>query len=184
MDKKNIEKNHETDSYRHSIEIKDSAIEKINSIKNKKGEDYILKIEIVAGGCKEYQYVYSLQKLSDIINYSYIESGTSINIQTDIKIQDSDNMKKREQVEVFCKNFDIKILYPIIVSQHKNTNIRNYIIIKNSNPFILIDSKSMTYLSNNTYLEYQNTMTSAIFNLVNDNAKSSCGCGTSFQIKQ
>lgn len=195
--------NKNTTNYRHSITIKDSAIEKINSIKNRKGGNYLLKIEVVAGGCKEYQYIFSLEELENIQDFSYLESGDKISTiegiegnnttmdsqnytdYTDIKTQDDEGLNK--QIETFCNTFETKILQTILVANsytiNNNEENKYYIIIKDSVPFILIDKKSFAYLSDNSYLEYQSNMTSAIFNLVNDNVLSSCGCGTSFQIK-
>jgi iron-sulfur cluster assembly protein len=46
---------------------------------------------------------------------------------------------------------------------------------------VFVDKKSLLYL-NNTVLDYDTSLMSKGFVFQNPNAKSSCGCGTSFQV--
>jgi iron-sulfur cluster assembly protein len=46
---------------------------------------------------------------------------------------------------------------------------------------VFVDKKSLLYL-NNTVLDYDTSLMSKGFIFQNPNAKSSCGCGTSFQV--
>jgi iron-sulfur cluster assembly protein len=46
---------------------------------------------------------------------------------------------------------------------------------------VFVDKKSLLYL-NNTVLDYDTSLMSKGFVFQNPNAKSTCGCGTSFQV--
>ena len=46
---------------------------------------------------------------------------------------------------------------------------------------VFVDKKSFLYL-NNTVLDYDTSLMSKGFVFQNPNAKSTCGCGTSFQV--
>ena len=54
-------------------------------------------------------------------------------------------------------------------------------VVQKGDVTLIIDAMSMQYLSGST-IDYKEDLTGSSFNIINPNAQSTCGCGSSFSV--
>ncbi|XBW38191.1 hypothetical protein QEN19_003783 [Hanseniaspora menglaensis] len=149
-----------------------------------------LNIKVSSGGCHGYQYDLTLAKTPESIES--ITSSIADHKKADDNIEDDDF--DSNEVTYFKLPFltpdkrdliglarSIKKNEPA-VAETNNINIETG-VSSNSGPdiYVSIDSDSLALL-NGTTLDFQRELIGSSFKIIGGNMKSSCGCGSSFDL--
>lgn len=157
--------------------LSQSAAEKVLSLMQEENNlDLMLRVYIQGGGCSGFQYGFSFEEQANdddnILVKNVLEIG-SLNKDLD----SIDLQKFTRDLYPFIEETGVYI--PFLLSMC-DTILENVVILQN-NVTLLIDSISYQYLEGAT-IDYKVGIDGEYFSVINPNAKTTCGCGSSFTV--
>ncbi|EDO17005.1 hypothetical protein Kpol_1065p20 [Vanderwaltozyma polyspora DSM 70294] len=151
-----------------NLKISERAARRLSEINKTSNE--ALQISVESGGCHGFQYNLKLIPKTEVENI--VQSFGNTEQVSDSKLENSEIKEGIEDEDDNDLEFD---------SDDVTDNKMIVFIIPENDTKILIDEKSLTIL-NNTYLTYTKELIGSSFKILGGSLKSSCGCGSSFDI--
>ena len=167
-----------TDIYSQSG-LTTQAASKVFSLMTEEGNlDLKLRVYIQGGGCSGFQYGFSFEENPQeddfILTKDLLQldcSGCELDLNNLIILHDFIE-------NLFLVNFNVFFL-PFL--QKLSSFILSSVIVKTNTVSLLIDSISHQYLNGAT-IDYKTGVDGEYFAVNNPNAKTTCGCGSSFAV--
>ena len=157
--------------------LSQSAAEKVLSLMQEENNlDLMLRVYIQGGGCSGFQYGFSFEEQANEDDNILVKNVLAIGPLN--KDFDSNDLQKfaRELIH-FVEESEVYV--PFFLSMC-DTILENVIILQNK-VTLLIDSISYQYLEGAT-IDYKVGIDGEYFSVINPNAKTTCGCGSSFTV--
>ncbi len=163
------------------MKITQAAEDRIKQLLMNEKENALFRVSVIGGGCSGFQYRFTIDWDDNGVGYGDISDMEQDDLEPDDfyrekqEDEDDDDDDTRDDDDVLIEDFEDDAS-----EDGENDNI----IFKardNMTRIVISDKKSLLFLENAT-LDYINSLAGSKFKVINQEAKSGCGCGNSFSM--